>query len=137
MVRWFDHWLKDVDNGVEREPTVRYYVMGAVGETSAPGNEWQSAEDWPSPAKPSRFYLLEQGRLSESPPTSSSDGTRYTSNPLEPMEINGRAFPGAKDRAGLRGTKRGADLDYRTTERAVEDHGPSHGRNLGQVRRSR
>ncbi len=30
---------KGVDNGVERELTVRYYVMGAGGETGAPGNE--------------------------------------------------------------------------------------------------
>src|SRR5438876_10102206 len=29
-IRWFDHFLKGIDNGVEREPTVRYYVMGAV-----------------------------------------------------------------------------------------------------------
>ncbi len=35
MLRWFDHYLKGVDNGVEREPTVRYYVMGAVGRSKA------------------------------------------------------------------------------------------------------
>ncbi|MGC3967253.1 MAG: CocE/NonD family hydrolase [Pirellulales bacterium] len=38
MIRWFDHYLKGIDNGVEREPTVRYFVMGALGETDAPGN---------------------------------------------------------------------------------------------------
>ena len=27
-LRWFDHWLKGVDNGVDREPPVRIYVMG-------------------------------------------------------------------------------------------------------------
>lgn len=26
--RWFDHWLKGVDNGVDRETPVRIYVMG-------------------------------------------------------------------------------------------------------------
>ena len=26
--RWFDHWLKGIDNGVDREPPVRIYVMG-------------------------------------------------------------------------------------------------------------
>src|SRR5687767_12706287 len=32
MLRWFHHYLKGADNGVEREPTVRYYVTGAAGE---------------------------------------------------------------------------------------------------------
>ena len=27
MVQWFDHYLKGVDNGVECDPKVRYYVM--------------------------------------------------------------------------------------------------------------
>ncbi len=27
-LRWFDHFLKGVDNGVDREPPVRIYVMG-------------------------------------------------------------------------------------------------------------
>ncbi len=34
MIRWFDYWLKGKDTGVEQEPAVRYYVMGAVGEES-------------------------------------------------------------------------------------------------------
>ncbi|MDA1165078.1 MAG: CocE/NonD family hydrolase, partial [Planctomycetota bacterium] len=36
MVRWFDHYLKGKDNGAEKDPGVRYYVMGAVGEPDAP-----------------------------------------------------------------------------------------------------
>jgi uncharacterized protein len=31
-LRWFDHWLKGTDNGVEREAPVRIYVMGG-GDT--------------------------------------------------------------------------------------------------------
>ena len=48
MVRWFDHYLKGADNGVENEPAVRYYVMGAVGEEGAPGNVWRTAADFPN-----------------------------------------------------------------------------------------
>src|SRR3989449_222144 len=29
-MRWFDYWLKGVDNGIMNEPPVRYYVMGEV-----------------------------------------------------------------------------------------------------------
>ena len=35
--RWFDHWLKGVDNGVEREPAVQYFVMGDTFDSAAPG----------------------------------------------------------------------------------------------------
>ena len=38
-VRWFDHWLKGYDNGIEAEPPVKVFVMGA--------NTWRSASNWP------------------------------------------------------------------------------------------
>ena len=59
MIRWFDHYLKGIDTGVERDPVVRYYVMGAVGqgEDAAPGNVWRNASDWPVPAHETAYYL--------------------------------------------------------------------------------
>jgi putative CocE/NonD family hydrolase len=97
MVRWFDHWLKGVANGVEREPTVRYYVMGAVNEPGAPGNEWKTAQDWPVPAKETAYYLQEKGGLKETQPAAASSSTHYVSDPWHPMEIPATAFPGARD----------------------------------------
>ena len=97
MVHWFDHWLKGVDNGVEQEPTVRYYVMGAAGEPGAPGNVWRTATDWPPAVKPTSYYLDNAGGLTPQPPSAPSSGTSYDCDPLEPMEIPGHAFPGAKD----------------------------------------
>lgn len=40
-VRWFDHWLKGARNGVNRDPRVRIFVMGA--------NRWRTADAWPLP----------------------------------------------------------------------------------------
>jgi streptogramin lyase len=97
MVRWFNHWLKGQENGVEREPHVRYYVMGAVGEADAPGNVWRSAEDWPPPATGSSLYLATDGVLTPMAPTNTGGSTSYTSDPLHPMQIPGTAFPGARD----------------------------------------
>ena len=101
MVRWFDHYLKGIDNGVEREPTVRYYVMGAVGEADAPGNEWRTAPDWPVAARQTAYYLHgpasgTAGRLSTELPKGPKT-TTYSSDPAHPAPIPGRAFPGAKD----------------------------------------
>jgi len=36
-------WLKGTDNGIMKEPPVRYYVMGDVNDPKAPGNEWRTA----------------------------------------------------------------------------------------------
>ena len=45
-LRWFDHWLKGADNGVDREPPVRVFVMGRTSGARPPTG--------PSPARGSR-----------------------------------------------------------------------------------
>jgi predicted acyl esterase len=97
MVRWFDHYLKGKDNGVTDEPTVRYYVMGAIGEEGAPGNVWRSANDFPPAAMATSLFLHEGGGLSAVKPKANLSSTSYESDPLHPMSIPGRGFPGARD----------------------------------------
>ena len=101
MVRWFDHWLKGVENGVEKEPSVRYYVMGAAGEDNAPGNVWRSTEDWPPKVKNLSFYFRKDAALEMAAPAEASASTTLASDPSRPVEIPGRAFPGAKDARAL------------------------------------
>ena len=43
-LRWWDYWLKGIDNGVMREDPVHYYVMGAPEDRA-----WRSAKTWPLP----------------------------------------------------------------------------------------
>jgi len=97
MIRWFDHYLKGIDNGVDREPAVRYYVMGAAGEKDAPGNEWRTALDWPVAARATSYYLHQDGGLTRQSPAEEESATTFLADPLHPNEIPGRAFPGAKD----------------------------------------
>jgi predicted acyl esterase len=57
-LRWFDYWLKGIDNGIMDEPLVNVFLMGT--------GEWRSADDWPMPqTKWTPFYLHEKGLLSE------------------------------------------------------------------------
>ena len=50
ILRWMDHYLKGVDNGVEREKPVRLFLMGA--------NAWREEDGWPlARAKETPFYL--------------------------------------------------------------------------------
>lgn len=109
MLRWFDHYLKGVDNGVEREPAVRYYVMGATGDSAAPdsaapggagqGNEWRTADDWPIAVQPTSYYLRAGGALSDQPGPDADrqTATAFRSDPDQPAGIPGPAFPGAAD----------------------------------------
>lgn len=97
MVRWFNHHLKGRNNQADEDPTVRYYVMGAVDEEKAPGNVWREASDFPPKAKSVPMYLRGGGVLSAARPTNRKGHTKYVSDPAHPMEIPGRAFPGARD----------------------------------------
>lgn len=40
--RWFDYWLKGIDNGIMQEPPIHYYMMG-VNQQPA----WRTSEGWP------------------------------------------------------------------------------------------
>jgi predicted acyl esterase len=97
MIRWFDHYLKGVENGVEREPAVKYYVMGPVGEKDASGNVWRTANDWPVPAQSTSYFLRGGGKLSPIASDEAQSSTTFRADPLHPNEIPGRAFPGAKN----------------------------------------
>ncbi len=97
MVRWFDYWLKGKDTGVEKEPAVRYYVMGALREEGAPGNVWRSADNFPPSADMTPLFLVADGKLSSTKPAGETDATSLISDPRHPMEIPGSGFPGATD----------------------------------------
>jgi uncharacterized protein len=89
--RWFDHTLKGVDNGIEREPAVTYYVMGDTGDTNAPGNTWRTASQWPPVAATvTPFYLHADRSVSTVKPGSSPKLT-FAYDPTNPVPtIGGR-----------------------------------------------
>lgn len=45
-LKWFLHYLKDEDNGVEDTSAVRVYVLGDVGDTVL-GCHWEEFDSWP------------------------------------------------------------------------------------------
>ncbi len=106
--RWFDRWLKDIENGVEGMPAVRYFVMGA--------NVWLTAPAWPlREMTPTRFYLssggransrLGDGRLLRRSPTTDEPADHYRADPADP-------FPFVTDDAY---SQIGGPDDYATVE---------------------
>lgn len=97
MTKWFNHFLKGEENGVEKEMPVRYYVMGACGEPRAPGNVWREAQDWPPQGRGTPYFLQDDGQLGPAASSVTRSNTSYASDPLHPMNIPGRSFPGAQD----------------------------------------
>ena len=100
MLHWFDYWLKGKAEAADivDAPAVRYFVMGAEGEKGAPGNLWRNRSDWPPSTEKSSVFLHAGGKLSSSPPVAAEEETSsLRSDPLHPMEIPGRSFPGARD----------------------------------------
>ena len=56
-LRWYDHWLKGVANGVMDEPAIHYWVLDAPA-----GEEWRSTKIWPLADERRRAFYLEAGR---------------------------------------------------------------------------
>jgi len=79
-VRWFDHWLKGVANGVEREPRLVVFQQqshppGAEAQ-DVPG-EWR-AESWPPEGlTPTTWFLAPNHVLTPAPAAAATDHLRY------------------------------------------------------------
>jgi predicted acyl esterase len=97
MTKWFNHYLKGEENGVEKDTTVRYYVMGATGEEGAPGNTWRDAKDFPPASTAQDWFLEPDGTLAKSKPSAGPASTSYLSDPVHPMSLPYTGFPGARD----------------------------------------
>ncbi len=88
---WLDYWLKDEPTGVAGWPQARVYLMGASGESGAPGNTWVEMRDWPPPAETRAFYLSQAGGgvLTESVPDPGQQ--LLPIDPLDPVPTHGGA----------------------------------------------
>jgi putative CocE/NonD family hydrolase len=79
-VRWFDHWLKGIDNGVDREPRLLVYQQHSHPPGSEPQDipgEWR-AESWPLQGlEMQRWYLGPHHELSRTPAESAIEHLRY------------------------------------------------------------
>lgn len=104
IISWFDHWLKDEDNGVDKDPAVRYFVMGS--------GEWRSAGTWPPEGHGSKELFLGSGgdasasapgELSDVAGSSSGESDSYEYDPDNPVPTlwSERLFTEAPDRRRL------------------------------------
>ncbi|WP_153398254.1 CocE/NonD family hydrolase [Ornithinicoccus halotolerans] len=70
VVRWWDHWLKGIDTGLEEEPMLRAWMQDSISPKATyedrPGR-WVGEDDWPPPGASehelvlTRHHLVERG----------------------------------------------------------------------------
>jgi len=61
VIRFFDRHLRSIDNGIDKEPPVQYYAMGA--------EEWRGSITWPPPETSWRsWYLGAAGSMTTTAP---------------------------------------------------------------------
>jgi putative CocE/NonD family hydrolase len=115
--RWFDYWLKGIENGVTRDPPIKLFVMGE--------NVWRDEQEWPlARAQSTPFYLRGGGLLAaESPGDEPPDS--YVYDPADPTPTyGGNTFmhvlfaPGARDQRAIEAR---ADVLTYTSEPLAQD----------------
>jgi len=79
--RWFDYWLKGIDNGIMDEPPIHYYLQG-VDKTQA----YQSSDIWPlSDQEISRYYF---GVGKDGKNISANNGALTLATPVDPNSFD-------------------------------------------------
>ncbi len=104
ILRWMDHYLRGLDNGVDREKPVRLFVMG--------DNAWRDEDSWPlTRAKETSYFLNADapasriGTLNSALLVPSTRFSEFISDPAHPLTDpyttygahDFRAFPGRDD----------------------------------------
>ena len=89
-LRWFDYWLKGIDNGVVDEPPLRLFIMGT--------GRWRDEHEWPLARTDWQKWYLHSGGgansvrgdgvLSRDRPQAEPDDT-YVYDPLYPVQTTG------------------------------------------------
>lgn len=81
---WFDHYLKGIDNGVERGPPIDLFIMG--------DNTWRKENEWPlARTRFTKFYLHSNRKLDTTPPrTEWADTYTYDPGDPTPFLVDGR-----------------------------------------------
>jgi uncharacterized protein len=97
QLRWFDHFLKDAQNGVLEEPPVRLFVMGE--------NRWRDENEWPlARTRYTEVFLHSgghanslagDGRLGPARP-GDEPADRYVYDPADPVPTRGGTTLGLK-----------------------------------------
>ncbi len=90
QLRWWDYWLKDIDNGIMDEPPVSYYMMASARKGSpSPNNRVIHTDVWPPQHELVRFYLQADGSMGRQAPAADKASASYDFDPANPVPTVG------------------------------------------------
>jgi putative CocE/NonD family hydrolase len=105
ILRWYDHWLKDINNGIMDESPIHYTVTGSPDK-----DKFRKSRQWPPPqTKAIKYYLhngpsgsvksVNDGLLNQSTPTGGFDcyDIDYTTTTGKTTRWYGQAMPSYPD----------------------------------------
>ncbi|MDP3489791.1 MAG: CocE/NonD family hydrolase [Phenylobacterium sp.] len=72
-LRFFDHWLKGVENGVMDEPAVTYFTYNAPD-----GEQWRTAATWPLESEVRTPFYLAEAALTQAPGAAGVDRSGFS-----------------------------------------------------------
>ncbi len=76
VLRWFDYWLKGIDNGIMDEPPIKIFTSGI--------NQWRTENEFPlARTKWTKFYLRCRERLMEESPIFDEGPDCFVQQPLD------------------------------------------------------
>jgi putative CocE/NonD family hydrolase len=103
-LRWYDRWLRGVDNGLDGEVPIRLFVMGGgSGARSGAGRlmhggRWRDEREWPLARTAfTDFYLRADGSLTREAPAEASSSTTYRFDPSNPVPSIGGNVSSLRD----------------------------------------
>jgi putative CocE/NonD family hydrolase len=113
-LRWFDYWLKGMQNNIMNEPKVKLFILG--------DNNWRDEEEWPlTDTEYTKFYfhssgnantLYGDGRLDRNAP-GKEPTDKYTYDPADPV-------PSIRGGTGARGGISSDPIDQRINEKRTD-----------------
>ena len=122
ILRWMDHYLRGMDNSVEKEAPVRIFVMGT--------NAWRDEKTWPlERTRATSLYLAadssesRMGKLLEGGGKSKAKTSAFLSDPSHPVADPYDAY-GAHDYRALAGREDVLVFDSKPMGKDAEVTGP-------------
>src|SRR5690606_14330143 len=77
-IRWFDYWLKGIDNGIMDEPPVQYFMMASAKKDAySPKNRMMASANWPPAYREVRYYPTADKGLTTKAPASDQAKVSY------------------------------------------------------------
>lgn len=90
QLRWWDYWLKDIDNGIMDEPPITYYMMASARKGRASDkNRLIHTDTWPPQNTLTRYYLHSDMSVSTDKPEEKTASLAYAFDPTNPIPTVG------------------------------------------------